>query len=214
MTTADNGHPSSPLPPRAVVAILRAPSAEHFVAASTVLLHAGLHCVEFTLTSAGALDAVSAFRRQHRDALVGVGTVRNTEQLAAAADAGADFAVSQVLLPRLVQRAQEIGIPFVPGALTPTEIVTAWESGVSLVKVSPIGPVGGLDYLRELRGPLPDIPLLPTGGVTLPEVRAYLDAGAAAVGVSGALFGDALITGDLTGLADRAASLRPSLSHA
>jgi 2-dehydro-3-deoxyphosphogluconate aldolase/(4S)-4-hydroxy-2-oxoglutarate aldolase len=82
---------------------------------------------------------------------------------------------------------------------------------VSLVKVSPIGPVGGVTYLNELRGRVPDIALMPTGGVTLDGVGAYLAAGAAAVGVSGAVFGNALVTGDLTGLADRAAQLSPLL---
>jgi 2-dehydro-3-deoxyphosphogluconate aldolase/(4S)-4-hydroxy-2-oxoglutarate aldolase len=200
----------SPLPPRAVVAILRAPTAEHFVAASSVLWDAGIRCFEFTLTSEGALEAVSAFRERQPEAVLGVGTVRTPEHLTAAQDAGAMFAVSQVFLPRLVDRAQELGLSFVPGALSPTEIVVAWESGVSLVKVSPIGPVGGVSYLNELRGPLPDIAMMPTGGVTLDAVEAYLDAGAAAVGISGAVFSNALITGDLTGLADRAAQLGPN----
>jgi 2-dehydro-3-deoxyphosphogluconate aldolase / (4S)-4-hydroxy-2-oxoglutarate aldolase len=199
----------SALPPRAVVAILRAPTAEHFVAASSLLWHAGIRCFEFTLTSEGALEAVSAFRERQPEAVLGVGTVRTPEHLTAAQDAGAMFAVSQVFLPRLVDRAQELGLSFVPGALSPTEIVVAWESGVSLVKVSPIGPVGGVSYLNELRGPLPDIAMMPTGGVTLDAVDAYLAAGAAAVGISGAVFGNALITGDLTGLADRAAQLGP-----
>jgi 2-dehydro-3-deoxyphosphogluconate aldolase/(4S)-4-hydroxy-2-oxoglutarate aldolase len=199
----------SALPPRVVVAILRAPTAEHFVAASSVLWDAGIRCFEFTLTSEGALEAVSAFRERQPEAVLGVGTVRTPEHLTGAQDAGAMFAVSQVFLPRLVDRAQELGLSFVPGALSPTEIVVAWESGVSLVKVSPIGPVGGVSYLNELRGPLPDIAMMPTGGVTLDAVDAYLAAGAAAVGISGAVFGDALITGDLTGLADRAAQLGP-----
>jgi 2-dehydro-3-deoxyphosphogluconate aldolase/(4S)-4-hydroxy-2-oxoglutarate aldolase len=206
----NNGHPASPLPPRAVVAILRAPTAQHFIAASSVLWDAGIRCFEFTLTSEGALEAVSAFRERRPEAVLGVGTVRTSAHLAAAQDAGAMFAVSQVFLPRLVDRAQELGLPFVPGALSPTEVVLAWESGVSLVKVSPIGPVGGVSYLNELRGPLPDIAMMPTGGVTLDAVEAYLAAGAAAVGISGAVFGNALITGDLTGLADRAAQLKPN----
>ena len=208
----NNGQPASPLPSRAVVAILRAPTAQHFIAASSVLWDAGIRCFEFTLTSEGALEAVSAFRERQPEVILGVGTVRTPEHLAAAQDAGAMFAVSQVFLPRLVERAHELRLPFVPGALSPTEIVTAWESGVSLVKVSPIGPVGGVGYLNELRGPLPDIAMMPTGGVTLDAVGAYLDAGAAAVGISGAVFGTALITGDLSGLADRAAQLNPLLA--
>jgi 2-dehydro-3-deoxyphosphogluconate aldolase / (4S)-4-hydroxy-2-oxoglutarate aldolase len=206
------GHATSPLPPQSVVAILRAPTAQHFIAASSVLWDAGIRCFEFTLTSEGALEAVSAFRDRQQEAVLGVGTVRTEEQLAAAQDAGAMFAVSQVFLPRLVDRAHELRLPFVPGALSPTEIVVAWESGVPLVKVSPIGPVGGVSYLNELRGPLPDVAMMPTGGVTLESAGAYLAAGAAAVGVSGAVFGDALITGDLTGLADRAEQLQPLLT--
>jgi 2-dehydro-3-deoxyphosphogluconate aldolase / (4S)-4-hydroxy-2-oxoglutarate aldolase len=210
MTT--NRHPTSPLPPRAVVAILRAPTAQHFIAASSVLWDAGIRCFEFTLTSDGALEAVSAFRERKPEAILGVGTVRTVQHLAAAQDAGAAFAVSQVFLPRLVDRARELRLPFVPGALSPTEIVTAWESGVSLVKVSPIGPLGGVSYLNELRGPLPDIAMMPTGGVTLDAAGDYLAAGAAAVGVSGAVFGNALRTGDLTGLADRASHLTQLLA--
>jgi 2-dehydro-3-deoxyphosphogluconate aldolase/(4S)-4-hydroxy-2-oxoglutarate aldolase len=205
--------PTSLLPPRAVVAILRAPTALHFVNAASLLWDAGIRCFEFTLTSEGALEAVPAFREQRPDAIVGVGTVRTLAHLAAARAAGAGFAVSQVFLPSLATRARELGIPFIPGALTPTEIVAAWASEVSLVKISPIGPVGGVAYLQELRGPLPDIAMMPTGGVTLESAGAYLTAGAAAVGVSGAVFGDALLTGDLSGLADRAAQLGPLLTE-
>lgn len=89
--------------------------------------------------------------------------------------------------------------------MTPTEILDAWESGVPAIKVSPIGPVGGLAYFDNVRGPLPDIPLMPTGGVELSEVGAYLDKGAVAVGLSGALLVDALLPGgDLSALAERA----------
>lgn len=203
----------TPLPPQAVVAVLRAPSAEHFVPACTVLWEAGLRCFEFTLTSQGALQAVAELRRHFPHAVVGVGTVRTTDHLHAARQAGADFAVSQVQLPRLVEAARTIGLPFVPGALTPTEIVLAWEAGVPMVKVSPIGPLGGVGYLDELRGPLPDIPLMPTGGVTLGAAADYLRSGAAAVGVSSDLFGTSLGTGDLTGLAERAAQLAPLLTE-
>lgn len=207
-----SSRPVPPLPPQAVVAVLRAPTARHFAAASSVLWDAGIRCFEFTLTTDGALEALSAFREAHPEALIGVGTVRTVAHLNGAAAAGARFAVSQIFLPRLVEEAANLDLPFVPGALTPTEIVTAWESGVPLVKVSPIGPVGGVTYLAELRGPLPDVALMPTGGVTLDAAADYLAAGAVAVGVSGAVFGDSLITGDLTGLADRAARLTPLLA--
>jgi 2-dehydro-3-deoxyphosphogluconate aldolase/(4S)-4-hydroxy-2-oxoglutarate aldolase len=185
------------------VAVLRAPTAEHFVPASTVLWDAGIRCFEYTLTTEGALDALVELRELLPEALVGVGTVRTADHLRAASDAGSEFAVSQIFLPELVEAAREHRIPFVPGALTPTEVVTAWNAGVPMVKVSPIGPVGGVSYLRELRGPLPDVAFMPTGGVTLEAAAQYLDAGAVAVGVSGALLGDVLLGGDLSALAAR-----------
>jgi 2-dehydro-3-deoxyphosphogluconate aldolase / (4S)-4-hydroxy-2-oxoglutarate aldolase len=202
----------SPLPPRAVVAVFRAPTAEHFVPASEVLWDAGVRCFEYTLTTAGALDALIALRKTLPDALVGVGTVRTVDHLRAAVDAGAEFTVSQIFLPELVDAAREQQIAFVPGALTPTEVVTAWNAGVPAVKVSPIGPLGGVSYLNELRGPLPDVAIMPTGGVTLEAAAQYLDAGAVAVGVSSALMADVLFGGDLAALRARAERLMSSVS--
>jgi len=201
----------SPLPPRAVVAVFRAPTAEHYLAASKVLWDVGIRCFEYTLTTEGALDAVVELRKAFPEALVGVGTVRTVDHLRAAKQVAARFSVSQVFLPELVETARDLQLAFVPGALTPTEVVTAWATGVPVVKVSPIGPLGGVNYLNELRGPLPDVAIMPTGGVTLETAARYLDAGAVAVGVSGALFGDALIGGDLSTLAVRAERLMSSV---
>jgi 2-dehydro-3-deoxyphosphogluconate aldolase / (4S)-4-hydroxy-2-oxoglutarate aldolase len=200
------------LPPRAVVAVFRAPTAEHFVRASEVLWAAGVRCFEYTLTTDGALDALIQLRKVLPEALVGVGTVRTVDHLRAARDAGAAFTVSQIFLPELVAAAQQLEIAFVPGALTPTEVVTAWNAGVPAVKVSPIGPLGGVRYLKELRGPLPDVAMMPTGGVTLEAAAHYLDAGAVAVGVSSALFDDVLLGGDLAALSARAEQLISSVS--
>jgi 2-dehydro-3-deoxyphosphogluconate aldolase/(4S)-4-hydroxy-2-oxoglutarate aldolase len=203
--------PPLPLPPRAVVAVLRAPTAKHFVAACEVLREAGITCFEYTLTTEGALEALVETRAALPDAVVGLGTVRTPQQLATAAEIGAAFAVSQVFLPELVDAAHAHRIPYVPGTLTPTEVVSAWNSGVPVVKVSPIGPVGGVAYLTELRLPLPDVAIMPTGGVTLEAAGEYLDAGAVAVGVSGALFEDALLGGDLDALKHRALQLFSSV---
>jgi 2-dehydro-3-deoxyphosphogluconate aldolase/(4S)-4-hydroxy-2-oxoglutarate aldolase len=202
----------SPLPPRAVVAVLRAPTGEHFVPASEVLWEAGIRCFEYTLTTEGALDALVELRKVLPEALVGVGTVRTVDHLRAASDAGAEFAVSQIFLPELAAEARNQQIPFIPGALTPTEVVTAWNAGVPAVKVSPIGPLGGVSYLKELRGPLPDVAIMPTGGVTLEAAAEYLEAGAVAVGVSGALLEDILLGGDLAALSARAEQLMDSVS--
>jgi 2-dehydro-3-deoxyphosphogluconate aldolase/(4S)-4-hydroxy-2-oxoglutarate aldolase len=201
-----------PLPPRAVVAVLRAPTAAHFVSSSTVLWEAGIRCFEFTLTTDGALDALAEARVALPEAVFGLGSVRTTDHLAAAADADAAFAVSQVFLPELVAAAKQYRIPYVPGTLTPTEVISAWNSGVPAVKVSPIGPVGGVTYFNELRLPMPDIAIMPTGGVTLEAAVEYLDSGAVAVGVSGALFEDALLGGDQISLKERAKQLVSSVS--
>jgi 2-dehydro-3-deoxyphosphogluconate aldolase/(4S)-4-hydroxy-2-oxoglutarate aldolase len=194
------------------VAVFRAPTAEHFVPASEVLWEAGVRCFEYTLTTDGALDALVQLRKVLPEAIVGVGTVRTVDHLRAACDAGAEFAVSQVFISELVTAAQQQQIPFIPGALTPTEVVTAWNAGVPAVKVSPIGPLGGVTYLKELRGPLPDVAMMPTGGVTLEAAAHYLDAGAVAVGVSTALLQDVLLGGDLAALSARAERLMSSVS--
>ncbi len=203
--------PPLPLPPRALVAVLRAPTAEHFVSSSQVLWDAGITCFEYTLTTEGALDALVEARRTLPDAVLGVGTVRTTEHVKAATEAGAAFAVSQFFLPELVAAAMDNQIPYVPGTLTPTEVIRAWNTGVPAVKVSPIGPLGGVSYLNELRGPMPDVAIMPTGGVTLQAAAEYLDAGAVAVGVSGALLEDALLGGDLAALKARAHQLVSSV---
>jgi 2-dehydro-3-deoxyphosphogluconate aldolase/(4S)-4-hydroxy-2-oxoglutarate aldolase len=191
---------------RRVVAVLRAADADRFVPASRVLLDAGIGVLEFTLTTAGALDALRAARRALPDGvLIGAGTVRTAQQAEDAVDAGADFLVSQIFTTDAVDAGRRRGVPFVPGTLTPTEVARAWEYGVAAVKVSPIGPVGGPEYLSELVAPLPDVPIMPTGGVTVAAAPEYLRRGAVAVGISRDLTGDALTTGgDLDALAERA----------
>jgi 2-dehydro-3-deoxyphosphogluconate aldolase / (4S)-4-hydroxy-2-oxoglutarate aldolase len=200
---------------RRVVAVLRAPDADRFLPASQALYDAGITCLEFTLTTQGALDALRNARKAlPEDALLGVGTVRTVQHVHDSIDAGADFLVNQAFKPELVDAAQNRDVPFVPGTLTPIEVVRAWEHGVPAVKVSPIGPVGGLDYLSELRGPLPEIPLMPTGGVTREAAPEYLRGGAVAVGLSRDLLLDALRPGgDLGALAVRARAVVAAISE-
>jgi 2-dehydro-3-deoxyphosphogluconate aldolase/(4S)-4-hydroxy-2-oxoglutarate aldolase len=200
---------------RRVVAVLRAPDADRFLPASQALYDAGITCLEFTLTTHGALDALRDARKAlPGDALLGVGTVRTLRHVNESIEAGADFLVNQAFKPELVDAAHERDVPFVPGTLTPTEVVRAWEHGVPAVKVSPIGPVGGLDYLSELRGPLPEIPLLPTGGVTREAAPEYLRRGAVAVGLSRDLLLDALQPGgDLDALAARGRAVVAALAE-
>ncbi|MDR6906380.1 2-dehydro-3-deoxyphosphogluconate aldolase/(4S)-4-hydroxy-2-oxoglutarate aldolase [Agromyces sp. 3263] len=185
-----------------VIAVLRAPSARRFAEVASVLADAGLSRLEFTLTSDGTLDAITAAKGALPHLAVGCGTARTPADVRRATDAGADFVVSQYHDPALTEAARCTGIEYIPGALTPGEIARA-ALDADLVKVSPIGPVGGVSYLRELVGPLPDIPLFPTGGVRPDELGAYFDAGAAYVGVSALLLQDALVGGDLRALEER-----------
>jgi 2-dehydro-3-deoxyphosphogluconate aldolase/(4S)-4-hydroxy-2-oxoglutarate aldolase len=191
---------------RKVVAVLRAPDASQFVPVARVLYDAGFRCIEFTLTTHGAIDALGEVRRAlPDDVLLGIGTVRTLQQVDDALKGEADFLVSQTFNPEVIDAAQRRGVPFIPGTLTPTEVVRAWEHGVPAVKVSPIGPVGGPEYLTELIAPMPEVPVMPTGGVTIDNGAEYLRRGAVAVGISRSLTGDALTPGgDLDALAQRA----------
>jgi 2-dehydro-3-deoxyphosphogluconate aldolase/(4S)-4-hydroxy-2-oxoglutarate aldolase len=154
-----------------------------------------------TLTSRGAIDALGGLRRQLPPAaVVGAGTVLTTDQAKAAVDAGAAFLVSPVLDLEL---ATGTGVPFYPGGLTPTEIARAHQAGAPLVKLFPAAAVGPR-YLEDLHGPLPDVRIMPTGGIDIADVAAWLTNGASAVGLGSPLLGDAVSGGSLAALADRA----------
>lgn len=191
-----------------VVAIARSASTRRIVEAVETVVQAGVTCVEVTMTTPGAVDAIAALAASLGEmACVGAGTVLTTQQAQRCIEVGARFIVAPSVVPDVVEFASAQGIPVFPGALTPSEIVTAWLSGAAAVKVFPASAVGP-QYLRDVRAPLPDIPLIPTGGVTIDDVPKYFAAGAIAVGVGGPLFGDALgDDGDLGALAARARRL-------
>jgi 2-dehydro-3-deoxyphosphogluconate aldolase/(4S)-4-hydroxy-2-oxoglutarate aldolase len=183
-----------------VVAVLRARSADGFAAVADVLVSSGITAIEVTLTSRGAVDALAGLRRMLPPvAVVGAGTVLTADQAKASVDAGAQFLVSPVLDLTL----GDFGVPFYPGGLTPTEIHQAARSGAELVKLFPAAAVGPR-YVKDLHGPLPGVRLMPTGGIDVADVAAWLDAGATAVGLGGPLIGDAASGGSLQALADRA----------
>ena len=139
------------------------------------------------------------------DAVLGVGTVRSAADAEAAVAAGAAYLVAPDLQPEMVAFAVERGVPVVPGGLTPTEIAAAWAAGATAVKVFPVSAVGGPAYCKAVRAPLPEVPLVPTGGVGIDDIGAYLAAGAVAVGIGSPLLGDAGDPGgDLGGLGERA----------
>lgn len=184
-----------------VVAIARAASTTRVAEAVETLIEAGVRCIELTLTMPGAVASIETLVRKLGDrACIGAGTVLTPAQARACIDAGAAFLVAPSAVPDVVTIALDAGVPCLPGALTPSEVVAAWQSGASAVKLFPAS-VGGVRYLRDLRAPLPDISLIPTGGVAIDDVPGYIAAGAVAVGVGGPLFGDALDPGDLGDLA-------------
>ncbi len=157
------------------------------VEACRAALRGGLTLLEITLTTPGALDAIAMLSREG-GAVVGGGTVLTRDDARAVAEAGGRFALSPSFDPDVVDEAHRLGLLAVPGAATATEILTAYRSGARLVKVFPAAALGGPAYLRAIRGPLPDVPLVPTNGITSANIRDYIEAGAVAVGVGGEVF--------------------------
>ena len=185
-----------------VLAIFRAKTSTHFVAAAHALADNGVRALEFTLTSDGALDALRQLRDESPDLLAGAGTVISPHDASDAVAAGAQFLVAPCTRVDTLQRAAELGVPMIAGATTPSEIVTAHQHGSELVKLFPsaVGPA----YVKAVREPLAHIDLVVTGGVALDSIRAFLDAGAFAVGLGSPLTGDALETGDIARITERA----------
>ncbi len=191
-----------------VVAVIRAASADLAVAMSQALVRGGVLGIEITFSTPGAPDAIARAKRELPQALVGAGTVLDLAQLEAAANAGASFLVSPHFDEALVKAAKERRVPYMAGALTPTEMVHAWRAGVSCVKLFP-GSVVGPAYVKALRGPLPHIPIMPTGGVDEANLGEWLAAGVVAVGMGGAL-----ATGSLEAIEAAARRVSAALSKA
>ncbi len=185
-----------------VLAIFRAKTSTHFVAAAQALAENGIQALEFTLTSDGALDALRRLRAETPDLLAGAGTVITPQDASDAVAAGAQFLVAPCVRVDTLERARELDVPMVAGATTPTEVVTAFDHGSQLVKLFPsaVGPA----YIRAVRDPLPHIDLVVTGGVALDAIAGFLGAGAFAVGLGTPLTGDALDSGDIAGITERA----------
>jgi 2-dehydro-3-deoxyphosphogluconate aldolase/(4S)-4-hydroxy-2-oxoglutarate aldolase len=170
-----------------IVAILRRTDPEAAVATAEALLSGGITCLEVTCDSPGALDMIRAIADALGErALVGAGTVLDRETAQAAIDAGAQFIVSPHVDADLIWSFALRGMPWIPGALTPTEILSAWRAGAVLVKLFPAAPLGPA-YVKDLRGPLRDIPLLPTGGINLDNACDFVAAGAWGLGIGSSL---------------------------
>ena len=177
---------------RLIVVLRRVEPRQRLLALVDDLAEAGVRAFEITFDTASGADDLAAVRdRLSRRAgddgfLIGAGTILGRELLDAARTAGADFGVSPVLDFELISAATNMGLPFVPGAMTPSEIAAAWSAGATFVKLFPASAVGP-QLVRELRGPLPHVALIPTGGVDASNAAAFLEAGAAAVGIGGAI---------------------------
>jgi 2-dehydro-3-deoxyphosphogluconate aldolase / (4S)-4-hydroxy-2-oxoglutarate aldolase len=167
-----------------IVPVVRAAGVEEARQAVDAILAGGIPVVEITMTVPGAVEVIRSVARQYAGkVLVGAGTVVTREQAWACLDAGAQFLVSPGLSIAMVRAARERNILAVPGALTPTELMAASTEGAEVIKIFPCGNVGGPKYLKALRGPFPNVKLIPTGGVNAGNAAEYIAAGAFAIGV-------------------------------
>ena len=191
---------------RGIVAILRAPSGELLADVAEALYESGIDVIEVTFTVPGILEILNQVQKRLGDkVLLGAGSVLDTETARSALLAGAEYIVSPTVNPGVIQMCQRYGKLVMPGAFTPTEVLTAWEAGADIVKVFP-ADVGGPAYLNALHGPLPQVRLMPTGGVNLETLESFVKAGACAVGLGTALVEkEAVQTGNLARIRDLAA---------
>ena len=170
-----------------VVAIIRMPDPMALRAVVDALAEGGVRALEVTMTVPRAIELIAEIAPTlPSDFLFGAGTLLDADTVHRAVDAGAQFIVSPVFKPEVVQAAHQDGVPVMPGCFTPTEILAAWEMGADIIKVFPATSVGP-GYLKDVRGPLPQVKLMPTGGVSIDNVGDWLRAGAVGVGVGSAL---------------------------
>jgi 2-dehydro-3-deoxyphosphogluconate aldolase/(4S)-4-hydroxy-2-oxoglutarate aldolase len=206
-----------------IIAVIRAESSAHALVAVEALAAGGIPIAEITMTVAGALEAIRQCRRVYGGkVLTGAGTVLNVEMARQCVDAGAEFLVSPGFDAETLKFANQRNVLFIPGTLTPTEIMAARNQQAEAVKVFPCGNVGGPAYLKALRGPFPDLKMIPTGGVNLANAADYIKAGAFALGVGSELVETAALKASdarrITQLAcqfrDAVIAARPAKMHA
>jgi len=171
-----------------IIPVIRVSSATEAFEVSKAIKEGGISVIEVAMTTPGAIDAIKeASQKFGQEVLLGAGTVLDPETARAALINGAKFLVSPSLNLEIIKMSNRYSAVVIPGALTPTEILTAWEAGADLVKVFPIAQVGGPAYIKAIQAPLPHIPLVPTGGVNLQNAGEFIKAGAAAIAVGGEL---------------------------
>jgi 2-dehydro-3-deoxyphosphogluconate aldolase/(4S)-4-hydroxy-2-oxoglutarate aldolase len=198
-----------------VIAVLRAFPYTLGKQLAEAMRQGGIRLIEITWNSDQPEVLIPQLRDAMPDCVIGTGTILNLEELNRAIALGAQFVFTPHVNLQLIETAQAKNVPIIAGALSPTEIITAWQAGATAVKVFPAQAMGGIDYIKSLQGPLGNIPLIPTGGVTLDNAKAFLDAGATAVGLSSQLFPKALVEAeDWQRISQRAWQLKQTLSTA
>ena len=171
-----------------IVPVIRASSSREAVMAAEAVAEGGIPIVEITMTVPGAVEVIRELAKSNSSKImIGAGTVLDADAARRCQDAGAEFLVSPALNVETIEFATKQNLLIMAGALTPTEIVKAWKAGADFVKVFPCGQVGGAKYIKAIKGPLPQIPLVPTGGVNLNTAAEFLEAVAEALGVGGEL---------------------------
>ena len=166
-----------------LVPVLRAESVDKAMALAEAIAAGGVTCLEITMTVPGAMEVMRKLAESRPDILIGAGTVLDPETARMCILEGAQFVVSPALNTRTIEMCHRYSVAVLPGALTPTEIVTAWQAGADVVKVFPASAMGGAAYLKSIKAPLPQVELIPTGGVSLATAVDFLKAGAFALGV-------------------------------
>jgi 2-dehydro-3-deoxyphosphogluconate aldolase/(4S)-4-hydroxy-2-oxoglutarate aldolase len=191
-----------------IIPVVRVESEEQAIAVAKVIDEAGIPILEITMTVPGAVRVIEKLSKHYGDeVLVGAGTVLDPEAARACIGAGAQFIVSPALNIQTIELCKQQAIAVFPGSLTPTEVVSAWQAGADAVKVFPCSAVGGAKYLRALRAPLPQINLIPTGGVSLSTAKDLISAGAWALGVGADLVNTrAIKAGEYDSVASKARS--------
>ena len=167
-----------------LVPVVRAQTADEALKIVDAIREGGVSVLEITMTVPGALGAIEQVaRRFGADILLGAGTVLDPETARACMLAGAQFVVTPTLDVRTIEMCRRYSVPIMPGALTPTEVLTAWTAGADVVKVFPCGALGGASYIKSLKAPLPQVEMIPTGGVSVKTAADFIKAGAMALGV-------------------------------
>ena len=197
------------------IAVIRTAKIEQGRQMALAVAAGGIQLIEITWNSDRPTELIQQLRVELPNCTIGTGTLLTLDQLKEAIAAGAQFLFTPHVDPVMIQTAVAHSIPIIPGALSPTEIVTAWQAGASCVKVFPVSSVGGASYIKSLQGPLGNIPLIPTGGVTLENAKEFIAAGAIAVGLSGQLFPQQLVAqGNWSEIAQLAKNLMQQLATA